>query len=127
MIYTTYLSKLKDIPNDANKLFIALKSPGATLDKYNCKHCLLLAPSQELRDRYKEDKDWESFYADFKEEKTNFDDDEIEEFKEILRLCREDKDTYIICYEKDYTHCHRSIVAEGLSAKTGIDWEEASL
>ena len=46
------------------------------------------------------------------------------EIAKILGLCV-DNDVYLICYEKDYTRCHRSIVAKMIFSKIGIPWEEA--
>lgn len=125
MIYTTYLSKLKDIPNDAVKVFIARKSPGEeVLKKYNCMHALSLAPSQWILNKYKEHGSFKKFAERFIEERKVVTVEENREVAKILALCKEN-DVYLICYEKDYTKCHRSIVAKLMSNKTGIPWEEA--
>lgn len=125
MIYTTYLSKLKDIPKEAIKVLIARKAPAQeTLDKYNCMHALSLAPTQFLLNQYKEDGNFDKFKKIFVSEKKVVTFEEHDEIEKILELCKEN-DVYLICYEKDYEKCHRSIIAELISNKMNIPWQEA--
>lgn len=127
MIYTTYLSKLKDIPKEAIKVLIARKAPAQeTLDKYNCMHALSLAPTQFLLNQYKEDGNFDKFKKIFVSEKKVVTFEEHDEIEKILELCKEN-DVYLICYEKDYEKCHRSIIAELISNKMNIPWQEAEL
>lgn len=127
MIYTTYLSKLKDIPDNAIKVCISRKPPAKeTLEKYNCMHALSLAPTQWILNKYKEHGDFEKFKKSFIREREVITVEENAEIAKILRLCKEN-DVYLICYEKDHTKCHRSIVAELISKKLNIPWEEAKL
>lgn len=124
MIYTTYLSRLKDIPEGAIKVCISRQAPQKTLEKFNCMHALSLAPSPWLLREYKEHGDFKKFKDRFIEEKKVVTSKERDETLKILELCKKN-DVYLICYEKDYTKCHRSIVAQLISNKLGIPWEEA--
>lgn len=124
MIYTTYLSRLKDIPEGAIKVCISRQAPQETLKKFNCMHALSLAPSPWLLREYKEHGDFKKFKDRFIEEKKVVTSKEKDETLKILELCKKN-DVYLICYEKDYTKCHRSIVAQLISNKLGIPWEEA--
>lgn len=126
MIYTTYLSKLKDIPESAIKICISRHADEELLKRYNCMHALSLAPSTWLLNSYKRHGNFEKFRKEFKREKSIVTFKEREEIAKILRLCRQN-DVYLICYEKDYTKCHRSIVAAQISYRLNIPWEEAKL
>lgn len=126
MIYTTYLSKLKNIPNNAVKVCISRHVNKDVLDKYNCKHALSLAPSSSLLKAYKEHNDFDRFEQDFRKEKSKVTVGENMEILDILKLCKEN-DVYLICYELDHTKCHRSIVASQIANKLNIKWEEAKL
>lgn len=111
-IYTTYLYKLKNIPEDATKLFVARDLKPHILDslnKYNCVHTPQVAPSRELRDEYKQGEiDYEYFLKKYKKEEQNLSNQEILDF---INLINPDKDLYLICYEKDVNTCHRKILA----------------
>lgn len=126
MIYTTYLSKLKDIPDNAIKVCISRYAPNNTLEKYNCRRIDCLAPTGWLLDRYKTDKDFDRFKKSYLREISVMTIEENNTVKELLDLCV-NNDVYLICYEKDYELCHRSIVAELISNKLEIPWEEAKL
>lgn len=126
MIYTTYLSKLKNIPDNAIKVCISRHVNKEVLEKYNCIHALSLAPSSWLLSKYKLHGNFDKFEKDFRKEKSKATKKEHEETTKILNLCRTN-DVYFICYELDHTKCHRSIVASQISNKLNIPWEEAKL
>ena len=111
-IYTTYLYKLKNIPEDATKLFVARDLKPHILDslnKYNCIHTPQVAPSRELRDKYKQGEiDYEDFLKKYAKEQQNLDKQEVLDF---INLINPDKDLYLVCYEKDVNTCHRKMLA----------------
>ena len=112
-VYTTYLYKLKNIPEDATKLFVARDLKPHILDslnKYNCIHTPQVAPSRELRDKYKQGEiDYADFLSEYAKEQQNLDKQEVLDF---IKLIDSNKDLYLICYEKDDMQCHRSILRE---------------
>lgn len=111
-IYTTYLYKLKDIPDNTVKLFVArdLKPHiSNSLEKYNCIHTPQVAPSRELREEYKQGYiDYDEFIKKYAEEERNLDKQDILDF---IKLINQNKDLYLICYEKDSNTCHRKVLA----------------
>lgn len=116
MIYTTYLSNLKNLPNnDKTKKYLVTRwKPRNTIDvnKYNLTWAPNLAPTELTLSRYTDGSiDWRTFREFFIEESFNnqlFKDG----MNEIIELDSEGYDIFLICYEKDDTICHRSILRE---------------
>ena len=94
MIKESYISMWNKLPNDAIKVRVARPS--------------VLSPSKELFYDYKEGRiNWEEFETRFKKEILN-NPKAIGELKRLKELSQE-KDVYLICYEKKYP-CHRFIL-----------------
>lgn len=116
MIYTTYLSNLKNLPNDdmTKKYLITRWKPRNTINvsKYNLEWAPQLAPTELTLAKYKDGSiEWKEFrqrYIDESFENPLF----IDELEEIIELNSKGYTIFLICYEKDDTICHRSILRE---------------
>ena len=116
MIYTTYLSNLKNLPNDekTKKYLITRWKPRNTIDvkKYNLEWAPQLAPTELTLAKYKDGSiDWKEYrqrYIDESFSNPLF----IDGLKEIVEYNDEGYDIFLICYEKDDSTCHRSILKE---------------
>lgn len=124
MLYTTYFSKLRKIPKNAKKLIITRFPPKwIDVDKFNNTFIVKeLSPSMKILGDYKKNNDWEKYVEHFEKEMN-----EREDLKSMLsqleEFLKKDNDVYLICYEKDYTKCHRYLIAKHLENK-GIPWKE---
>ena len=116
MIYTTYLSNLKNLPNDekTKKYLITRWKPSHTIDvkKYNLEWAPQLAPTELTLANYKDGSiDWKEYrqrYIDESFSNPLF----IDGLKEIVDYNDKGYDIFLICYEKDDSTCHRSILKE---------------
>lgn len=116
MIYTTYLSNLKNLPNDekTKKYLITRWKPRNTIDlkKYNLEWAPNLAPTELTLSKYTDGSiNWREFRERFINE--SFDNRLfVDGLSEIIELNNEGYDIFLICYEKDDKVCHRSILKE---------------
>ena len=116
MIYTTYLSNLKNLPNDdmTKKELRTRWRPRNTIDvkKYNLEWAPQLAPTELTLAKYKDGSiDWKEYrqrYIDESFSNPLF----IDGLKEIVDYNDKGYDIFLICYEKDDSTCHRSILKE---------------
>ena len=116
MIYTTYLSNLKNLPNDekTKKYLITRWKPRNTIDvkKYNLEWAPQLAPTELTLAKYKDGSiDWKEYrqrYIDESFSNPLF----IDGLKEIVDYNDEGYDIFLICDEKNDSTCHRSILKE---------------
>jgi uncharacterized protein YeaO (DUF488 family) len=116
MLYTSYLAKLSKLPDEGTKILVTRWKPRNTIDisKYNIEWSPSLAPSELLLAKYKDGSiSFQQFREMFKEEKINRP-DFIEALNELKTLLEDGQDVYILCYEKDYHSCHRTIIREML-------------
>lgn len=116
MLYTTYLSNVKNLPDneDVVKILITRFRPTSTFkpEKYNLIWRPPLAPSEHLFARYKEGTmSWSEFRETYIEQASTSKEFE-KSFYEIKKYIEEGKDVFLICYEKDDMQCHRSILRE---------------
>ena len=123
MLYSTYISKMKNIPEGKKKYLITRFIPNKfDVDKYeNLTHRPDLSPSQTLLLRYKQDDDWAYFEMKFKREMNDREDLKLA-LEDIIKESKEE-DIYIICYEKEVEICHRRLIGEYVR-KQGIKYEE---
>ena len=124
MIYTTYFHKIGKLPDNCIKLIVT-RFPPKWLDINKYPNTLIvkgLSPSKELLLNYKEDNDWEKFVEGFKYEMKHR--EGMTEFlEEICKALNKKVDICFICYEKDYEHCHRSLLARHFE-EMGYEWSE---
>ncbi len=114
MIYTSYFGNMKRIGD--NVIYVAIS---ATIPEgVKCLHLKKLAPSYGNLMAFKNDSDWGKYSKRYKDETlSKFRPDEI--ISMIYNLIGEQrtvKDIVLLCYEKEYSRCHRSIVAEYLTS-----------
>lgn len=124
MLYTTYLSNIKNLPEDSIKILITRFRPTSTFnpEKYNLIWRPPLAPSEHLFVRHKEGMSWEDFREAYIEQAST--DKSFEKcFYEIKQYLEKELDVFLICYEKDDMQCHRSILREIFNCN-GIECKE---
>lgn len=124
MLYTTYFSKMKDIPENSIKLIIT-RFPPKWLDISKDTNTYVvkeLAPSQELLLKYKKDNNWDEYVIDFCNQMNNRV-DMINMLNRVRGVLQRNIDIYLICYEKDYTRCHRSLIGEYFKEEE-MKWKE---
>lgn len=124
MLYTTYLSKMKQIPEGIKKvLIVRLLPPSLSLDKQvDIYHEISLSPSKALLFDYKKNQDWDLYVKRFTKEVNTRDDMKIT-LNEYLAKLKKGEDICFICYEKDYKSCHRYLLALWF-IEQGIEWKE---
>jgi uncharacterized protein YeaO (DUF488 family) len=124
MLYTTYFNKINKLPEEVIKLIITRFPPKwFDINKYkNTYLCKELAPSKEILLKYKEDNNWEEYVEAFYKQ---FNSDELikEKYNKLMKSLKSGKDFALICYEKDYIHCHRYLLAQKF-IEQGIEWKE---
>lgn len=117
-IYTSYFANLQKLPSDVVPISIARYNPkwyqGATYAE--------LAPPAWLLQQYKRDGDFNSFGLLFIDEVlcALSPDRVIDE----LSVLSQGRDVALLCWEKEQSVCHRSLVAEWLSTFPDISVEE---
>lgn len=118
MLYTTYLSNFKKVaPRDCVGILITRKIPKGGTDFNVLQE---LSPSEELLNMYKCGYiSWSSFRKSFIKQITN-NEKAMEKIENLRYLVESGVNIALICYEKDSSECHRSIVAELI----GTQWIE---
>ena len=99
MLYTSYLGNKRNFPADAKVFYIM---PGRGNDK--------VAPRKEDLEAFKNKQiTWHEFARRYREKLEN-----LESWKWMERVAKLAKHQTVIlcCYEKDPTHCHRSILLD---------------
>lgn len=124
MLYTTYLARIKRIPEGVKKLFVVRIPPKHFDFEKNpeIKHVPELSPTKMLLLRYKAEDDWNYYVRRFKSEMENRKDMK-EALIELETALGNGEDICLICLEKDYKHCHRYLIAQRMMAK-GHKWKE---
>lgn len=113
MIYTTYYSKLGTLPDHVQPYAISNGLP----DGIQIPRLYEFAPLWTSVVEYKNTGDFERFRKNYlgKLERVSI--------EGLLKLC-EDSDIALVCYEKDATRCHRSILAEYIRTNSTMMVEE---
>ena len=117
MIYTTYFAKVRKLPAGIVPISIARFPPkDVRVSEYK-----RLAPGTELLMAYKATGDWAAFVATY-DSTVLAKLDPHKTVKELGELAR-GHDFALVCFEKDYARCHRTLVAEWLKTN-GYDVKE---
>ena len=113
-IFTTYFARLRNMDN-VNPIAIVRYPP----KWYKGRVYQTLAPKAEtlLDYKYYSDGDWKKFKKKYLEQLERLDPEEV---LNDLETMSHGKDVVLVCFEKDYTHCHRSICAKWLRDNLGI-------
>lgn len=119
-LYTTYLAKMKQIP-DTEVVAIIMRMPPFIFKESNVIHVPQLSPKKNLLAEYKADNDWDKFEEGFNNQMYN--DPETMECINHLIEALEHIDVYLVCCEKDHNVCHRSLVGKYIKS-LGYEWIE---
>jgi len=124
MLYITYFHKINQLPEETKKLIITRFPPKwFDVNKYPNTYIVKeLAPYAETLLEYKKDNDWNKYVERFNKQMQE--DHIMGYYLDKLYLKLSQGHSYaLICYEKDYIHCHRYLIAKYLESK-GIEWRE---
>lgn len=119
-LYTTYLSKLKNIDTSNGVVAIIMRFPPFIPKDSNMIHVPELSPTGELLSEYKEDKDFAKFEEKLWKE---FDNEKTKSILKQIEQALEYNDVYLVCCEKDFNICHRSILGKYFEF-SGYKWIE---
>lgn len=124
MLYTSYFAKLKTIPKDITRIVITRFPPKwLPIDKIDNMYLIKeFSPYQETLLDYKNTGNWDKYVIRFKDQ-MNTDIKMQELLNKMLKSLQNGKEYVLLCYEKDYEHCHRSLLAEWFRDK-GIECKE---
>lgn len=127
ILYTSYISQLKNLPEDINKVIIMRYLP-KWLNTKNYKNIFIdksFAPQEIDLNTYLEDKDWDKFESNFN--KSIYESNELNNsINKLYNYLNCGKNIILLCCEKDYTKCHRSLIGKHI-IKKGLYWEEFKL
>ena len=111
MLFTTYISNIKNIPEEFHKNIIIIARYFKS-DKF--KKDIRLCPSDWLLKSYKScEISWEEFESEFKKQMNTG--TTLQAMRELYRRLKNGEDIILVCYEKDDTQCHRRLIREFLS------------
>ena len=113
-LYTTYLSKMKNLPEGIVKAIIMRMPPISIQDIPGTVHIPQLSPKIDVLKAYKVNNDFEEFTEKFNEQM--YTDPETMEYLNLLMEGLEHNEVAIICCEKDPNVCHRSLIAKYLTS-----------
>ena len=118
LLYTSYLAQLDKLPDDIGKLVITRYPPGwvnfdETLDENENGTCLAkpLSPGENILNDYKQDGDWSRYVRRFKKQMETWR-PTVRYIEALVSYMDRDNDIILLCFEKDYKRCHRSLVAQ---------------
>lgn len=112
MIYTSYFAHAKTIKGDPILVAISATIP----EGFECYCMKELAPSYNTLMDFKRDQDWDKYVTRYREETLS----KLTPTKVITRLeqltgCTGNgRDIILLCWEKDSSRCHRSLVSSFL-------------
>lgn len=125
MLYTTYISRIKDIPTTARKIIIMRYMPSSLKDpKYNLEWMPELAPNDILLNSYKTGAlKFNDFIEQFQDylSYNKLVQQSIDDIKQDLI---DNKDVYLICCEKNHFECHRRFVLKHICQDFGYEGGE---
>lgn len=113
-LYTTYLSKMKDLPTGIVKAIIMRMPPMSIQNIEGTVHVPQLSPKTEVLKAYKTNNNFEVFTEKFNEQM--YTDPETMEYLQMLMEALEHNEVALICCEKDPNVCHRSLIAKYLTS-----------
>ena len=126
-LYTTYISNLKNIPNDikSNSLIaIIMRFPLFYPKEDNIVLVPELSPNTDIFTEYKKTHNWSVFENKFKEQMFN-DDITIGALNNLMAVLdsEDGNDVVLVCCEKNNEFCHRRLIGEYLKS-LGYEWKE---
>lgn len=111
MLFTTYISNIKNIPEEYHKNVIII---ARYFKSEKFKKDIRLCPPDWLLKAYKAgEMDWEDFEYEFK--KYMLQGSCLEAMRELYVAVKNGRNIILACYEKDDSVCHRRLIREFLS------------
>ena len=125
MLYTSYISNMRNLPEGKIVLITRWAPKSLDLSKFNdAKWEPILAPADSLLAQYKNGAmtkiEMLNKYKEFLE--NNLAANEL--ILSLVQEVRQGGNVFLICYEKDVFDCHRSVLAQYISDKYDISWAE---
>ena len=120
-LYTTYLAKMKQIP-DPCQIVIIMRFPPFLPKDGDIIHCPELSPKGKLLNVYKADKDFDTFKDNLWEQWEGNEEGAMDTLK-LIEEALEHNDICLVCCEKDVNECHRLFLG-GYFKFLGYEWEE---
>lgn len=118
MLYTTYISNIKNLSEDMQKKVIII---ARYFKSEKFKKDIRLCPSAGLLKDRKDGLDWYDFEYFFKKEMKE--QPMLGALRELYKRLKHGEDIILACYEKDDSICHRRLIGEFLS-QYGIEYKE---
>ena len=109
MIYTTYFSKLRNLPPDIVPISITLFPP----KNWGGLQYTALAPSPKMLFAFKNGMTEDAYRLGYNFILSSLRPDQV--VKDLFSLASGAKDIALVCYEKSSDFCHRHLVAEWLN------------
>ena len=124
MLYTSYISNMKNLPEGKYVLVTRWAPKSLDLSKFDdASWEPILAPSDTLLASYKNRAMTKTEMFDkYKESLGSLACEEL--ILSLVQKVRQEEDVFLICYEKEVFDCHRSILAQYMSDKYAIPWKE---
>ena len=124
MLYTTYISNMKNLPE--GKYILVTRWCPKSLDLSKFDDAVwepILSPSDNLLASYK---NATMTKVDMLNKYKEYLSSSLAVREAILKIAEKAKqeDVFLICYEKEAFECHRSILAQYISEKYNIPWQE---
>ena len=126
MLYTSYISNMRNLPEGKMVLITRWAPKSLDLSKFDDAQWIpYLAPCDSLLAAYK---NGTMTKAEMLQQYRDYLDNSLA-VKEICytlakEVTEEEKNIYLICYEKEAFECHRSILAQYISDNFNIPWKE---
>lgn len=121
-LYSTYISNIKNLTKEQQDQVLIIAryfKPGKFKKDFR------LCPSVDLLNAYKTHEiDWEDYEVYFAEEMKK--DPMVTGLRELYKRLKNGEDIILVCYERDYTNCHRRLIGEFLR-QFGIEYNELPL
>lgn len=125
MLYTSYISNIKNLPEGKIVLITRWAPKSLDLSKFeDATWESILAPADSLLASYK---NGIMTKAEMLDKYKSYLDNSLavkEVCYQLAQEVKEDKNVFLICYEKAIHDCHRSILAQYISDKFGVPWKE---
>lgn len=107
-LYSTYISNIKNLTDEEQSKVLNIARFFRS-DKF--RKDIRLSPSNELLKMYKAGIiDWDEFETEFKIQMSGG--LTLIALRELYKRLKSGEDIILVCYEKDYTYCHRRLIGE---------------
>ncbi len=121
-LYSTYIANIKNLTKEQQGQVLIIAryfKPGSF------KKDIRLCPSDGLLRAIKSgDIDWDDYEIYFKEEMKK--DPMLSGLRDLYRRLRNGEDIILVCYERDYTQCHRRLIGEFMQGY-GVEYHELAV